>query len=63
MANKKRYLVTIKLIRRADSTESITRWAECTTFDIKYRDRAESVGWSVQELPDDDKQDSDKEQQ
>ena len=54
MADKKRYLVTIKLIRRAGSVESITRWAECTTFDIKYRDCAESVGWSIQELPDDD---------
>ena len=54
MANRKTYLVTIKMIRQADDMESVTRWANCTAFDIKYRDTVDVVRWSVQELPDDD---------
>ena len=54
MADKKRYLVTIKMIRGAEDMESITRWANCTAFDINYRDKVDDVRWSVQELPDDD---------
>ena len=54
MAKRKTYLVTIKMIRQADGMESATRWANCTAFDIKYRDNVDNVKWSVQELPDDD---------
>ena len=52
--NKKKDLVTIKLIREADNMESVTRWANVLSFDIKYKEKVVLSGWSVQELPDEE---------